>query len=344
MPQLNKMLSGNNPAGKAPTSEKHTKLRSEGIDRARKQQRRTAIIITSVVIVLVLITVGVSLYINSAPFRRIIITVDDNSINMDYFLKRARLAGADPTAMLEQLTNELVIKIEAPQPPYNIEVSPEDIDQELRRIASGASETISESEFKAWYRQVLNETKLSDTEYRENVAISLLAARLHAYLAARVSTVAEQVHLHATPLSTGDIEKMWEKEDEGEDLAKFASEIWQDKQSEGEVEDLGWLPRGVLFSGFDQVAFSLTIGEVSEPVVYSGEDSTSEEIYYYLLMVSEKAAARQIDEEPLQILQGKALDDWLLEEIKFHEIGWHGLKNGFDSETYAWIHWQLTKK
>ena len=342
MSQLNKMLSGNNPPGKAPTSRKHTKLRSEGTDRARKHQRRTAIIIASVVIVLILIIVGVSLYINSAPFRRIIITVDDTSINMDYFLMKTRLAGVDAMNMLEVLTNEQLIKIEAPQ--YVAKVSPEDIDQELRRIASGESGTISESEFKEWYRQILNETKLSDSEYKEIVATSLLANRFHEYLAARVPTVAEQVHLHAALLSTEDIEKMWEKEDEGEDVAKFTSEIWQDKQSEGEVEDLGWLPRGVLFSRFDQVAFSLTTGEVSEPVVYSGEDPTSEEIYYYLLMVSEKAAARQIDEEPLQILQDKALDDWLLEEIKFHEIGWHGLKNGFDDYTYKWIQLELAKK
>jgi len=342
MPQLNKTLSGNNPAGKAPTSRKRTKLGPEGTDRARKQQRRTAIIIVSAVIVLVLIMVGVSLYINSAPFRRIIITVDDTSINMDYFLKRTRLAGVDAMNMLEALTNEQLIKIEAPR--YVAKVSPEDIKQELRRIASGEGGTISESEFKEWYRQILNETKLSDSEYKESVATSLLANRFHEYLAARVPTVAEQVHLHAAPLSTEDVKKMWEKEDEGEDVAKFASEIWQDKQSEGEVEDLGWLPRGVLVPEFDQVAFSLTIGEVSEPIVFSGEDPASEEIYYYLLMVSEKAADRQIDEEPLQILQGKALDDWLLEEIKFHEVGWHGLKNGFDDYTYKWIQLELAKK
>jgi len=333
MPQLNKTSPGNNPAGKAPSS--------KAVARGRKG-RRTAIIIASVVIVLILIIVGVSLYINSAPFRRIIITVDDTSISMDYFLMRTRLAGADPFEMLEALTNEQLIKIEAPR--YVAEVSPEDIDQELRRMASGESGTISESEFKEWYRQILNETKLSDSEYKEIVATSLLANRFHEYLAERVPTVVEQVHLHATLLSTEDIERMWEKEDEGEDVAKFASEIWQDKQSEGEVEDLGWLPRGVLVFGFDQVAFSLTIGEVSEPVVYLGEDPTSEEIYYYLLMVSEKAAARQIDEEPLQILQSKALDDWLLEEIKFHEISWHGLKNGFDDYTYMWIQLELAKK
>ena len=331
MPQLNKTSPGNNPAGKAPSS--------KAVARDRKG-RRTAIIIASVVIALIPIIVGVSLYINSAPFRRIIITVDDTSIRMDYFLMKTRLAGVDTMNMLEALTNEQLIKIEAPR--YVAEVSPEDIDQELRRMASGESETISESEFKEWYRQILNETKLSDSEYKEIVATSLLANRFHEYLAERVPTVVEQVHLHATLLSTEDLEKIYEKEDVDKQLI---SEIWQDKQSEGTVEDFGWLPRGILPFGFDEVVFNLNIGDVSEPLSYVS-DPTSEEIYYYLFMVSEKAAARQIDEEPLQILQGKALDDWLLEEIKSgkHEIGWHGLKNGFDDYTYRWIQLELAKK
>ncbi len=45
----------------------------------------------------------------------------------------------------------------------------------------------------------------------------------------------------------------------------------------------------------------------------------------------------------LQILKAQALDVWLFEEIKFHEVEWHGIKNGFDSETLAWINWQLSK-
>jgi hypothetical protein len=26
-----------------------------------------------------------------------------------------------------------------------------------------------------------------------------------------------------------------------------------------------------------------------------------------------------------------------------HDIKYHGINNGFDSETYAWINWQLQK-
>ena len=330
MPQLNKTSPGNNSVRKAPGS--------KAVARGRKG-RRTAFIIASVVITLILIIVGVSLYINSAPFRRTIITVDDTSINMDYFLRRTRLAGVDPMVMLEVLTNEQLIKIAAPQ--YVAEVTPADIDQALRRMASGESETISESEFKEWYRQLLNEIDLSDSEYREYVATGLLATRLHEYLAERVPTVAEQVHLHAILLETyedgEEIRARWEA---GEDFADLAKEVSVDEQSGEKGGDLGWLPRGVLVSGFDQVAFSLTIGDVSQPLAYAS-DPTSTEIFYYLLMVSERADAREVDEDSLQILKDRVLDDWLLAEIKLpeHEIEWD-----FNSEIYAWINWQLTQE
>jgi len=309
---------------------------SKAVARDRKG-RRTAFIIASAVITLILIIVGVSLYINSAPFRRTIITVDDTSINMDYFLKRTRLAGVDAMNMLEALTNEQLIKIAAPQ--YVAEVTPADIDQALRRMASGESETISEIEFKEWYRQLLNEIDLSDSEYREYVATGLLAARLQEYLGERVPIVTEQVHLYAILLETyEDAEEIRARWEAGEDFADLAREVSLDEVSGEKGGDLGWLPRGVLVSGFDQVAFSLTIGDVSEPLAYAS-DPTSTEIFYYLLMVSEKAAAREVDEDSLQILKARVLDDWLLEEIKFHEVEWN-----FNSEIYAWINWQLTQE
>jgi len=329
MPQIKKTPLGNNPTGKAPDS--------KAVTRDRKG-RRTAFIIASVVIVLILVIVGVSLYINSAPFRRIVITVDDISINMDYFLKRTRLAGLNPMEMLEVLTNEQLIKIEAPR--YVAEVSSEDVDQALRRVASGESETISESEFKEWYRQLLNEIDLSDSEYRDYIGTLLLTARLHEYLAERVPTVAEQVYLHSALLSTEEVAEIKEKVDAGEDLNKLTTEIWQDKQSEGTVEDVGWLPRGILPYGFDDIVFSLTIDDISEPLVYAS-DPTSDEIFYYLFMVSEKVDAREIDEESLQILKAGVLDDWLSEEMKSdkHEIEWN-----YNSEIDAWINWQLAKE
>lgn len=321
--QSKKKGSGNRAVGKASVSEAAA-VGSKG--------RWTAFVVAAAVIVLVLAMLGAGYYREYvAPFHRTIITVDDVSLDMGYFLKRTRLAGVDPMLMLEVLTHEQFVKLGAPR--YGIEARPDDVNRELRRVARGESETISESEFKEWYRQQLNETGLSDAEYKEIVATSLLAASLHEYLAERVPTVGEQVQLHAIVFATyEDAQSARARWEAGEEFADLARELSVDEQSRERVGDLGWLPRGILGSKLDTVVFSLAPGEVSEPL-------RMEENEYCLFMVSEKDAARQIDENHVQILKDGALQDWLSEEVGFHEV-----KYDFDSEIYAWMNWQLAKE
>ena len=307
-----------------------------------RKARRTAFIIAAVVITLILSIILVSLYIGSAPFRRTIIIVDDTSINIAYFLKRARLTGADPTAMLQSLTNELIIKIQAPR--YGIEVRPEDIDQALRTMFQGESETFDESGFKEWYRQQLNESELSDSEYREELATELLRFRLHLFLAERVPTVAEHVHLHIIILETSeDAEKTRQRWEDGEDFADLAREVSLDEATRDKGGDLGWVARGIMLPGFEYEVFELSPGDVSDPIPYLS-DPSSTEAFYYLFMVSEKADNREMDEDSLETVRSQALENWLSEEIRFHKVTYHGLNNGFDSETAAWLSWQLAKE
>ena len=321
--QSKKKGSGSRAVGKASVSEAAT-VSSKG--------RWTAFVVAAAVILLVLAVLGAGYYREYvAPFHRTIITVDEMSLDMGYFLKRTRLAGVDPMLMLEVLTHEQFVKLGAPR--YGIEARPDDVNRELRRVARGESETISESEFKEWYRQQLNETGLSDSEYKEIVATSLLAASLHEYLAERVPTVGEQVHLYAIVLETyEDAQSTRARWEAGEGFVDLARELSVDEQSREGGGDLGWLFRGILDSKLDTVVFSLAPGEVSEPL-------RMEENAYCLFMVSEKDAARQIDEGNVQILKDGALQDWLLEEAEFHEV-----KYDFDSEIYAWMNWQLAKE
>ncbi len=303
-------------------------------------------IIASVVIALIAGIIGVFYYQNNvAPFRRTIITVDDTTIDIGYFIKRTRIAGTDPMTMLTSLTNEQVIRLAAPQ--YVGEVSPEDIDQEFRRAARGESETISESEFKEWYRQQLNETGFSDSEYKEVVGLSLLAFRLHAYLAERMPTVAEQIHLHVITLETyEDAQKVRARWEAGEDFTSLARETSLDEESGENDGDLGWFPRGVLPPGLDYVSFSLSTDNVSEPIAYDVSEPSPDpsqpsqpQIIYNLLMVSEKADAREVDEDYLPVLRDKTFEDWLSNEMGLHEIRYK-----FNSEINAWLNWQLAKQ
>ena len=317
------------------------------------QNRRTAIILAGVVLVLILAIVGIIGYpIYVAPFRRTIITVDNVTIRMDYFLKRIKLSGSDPIGMISQLTNDQIVKLGAPQ--YGISVTPQDIDQNLRSIFQGqsgnASGTPSEPEFKEWYRQRINESGLSDAEYRDIITIEIFRSRLQGYLADIMPKSAEHVHLYvitvATQKEAENIRARWAAGANFTDLAKELSLDTAAGQNGGE---LGWFPKGgVLTSQIEFQAFELSTGNVSEPLPMISEEQQSDGstaptiVGYNLLLVTERAN-RELDANALQVLRSKVVDDWISTQRENYNIKWQGLHNGFDSETYAWIKYQMAK-
>ena len=318
-----------------------------------KQSRRTAIVLAAVVLVLILAIVGIIGYPTYvAPFRRTIITVDNINIRMDYFLKRLKLSGSDPIAMLTQLTNDQMIKLGAPK--YGLSVSPSDIDQTMRSVfqsqSGNASATFSEPEFKEWYRQLLNETGLSDAEYRDITTVEILTSRLQEYLAARMPTIAEQAHLYLIAVETEkeaeDVRTRWAA---GANFTALARELSIDKTSGANGGEIGWFPRGgILTPQLESEAFTLSTGNVSEPLpvvsdVQQADGTTAPTVVgYHLVMVPERAD-RELDTNALQVLRSKVVESWLVAERPNYNIKWHGLNDVFDSETYAWINYQLAK-
>merc|ERR1711964_197870 len=122
--------------------------RSEGA--AKNRATRTTIILSVVVVVIVAVVAGIAIYRDRvAPFNTVVLEVNDARIDMRYFLKRVFMSGEPAMNILSTLTREQTIKLAAADPTFNITVTEE------------------EAEFKEWYRQQLNETRLSDAEYRD---------------------------------------------------------------------------------------------------------------------------------------------------------------------------------
>lgn len=308
------------------------------IQRERKA-KRIMYLSVALVIAAVLIFIGVFYYLTYvAPFRRVIITVDDIQLRMDYFLERAKLAQASPAVMIQTLTNEILVKKGAAQD--GIIVTTQDIDLQLRRSAAPGGQSLSESEFREWYRQQLNKTQVSDALYREVIANSILQARLHVYLAENIKTVVPQVHVNFISVNTQDeAQKVIDRWNAGEDFVKLARELSTDSDSRDKGGDLGWMPFEAAI--YSQAAFGLEVGKISQPYPYVADaspNSNSDPAFYYVLLVTEKSDARPVDDQYLPALKNGALDKWLTLETVRHQIHWN-----FNSEIYAWLSNQLGK-
>jgi foldase protein PrsA len=230
-----------------------------------------------------------------------------------------------------------------------IEITPEAIENKMIEMATGEGEPITQSEFKEWFRQRLNESKLSEDEYHDIVATQVITEIFYDLIAEATPSTTEQVHLHIILTDTEEqAEETRERWTEGESFADLAREVSLDALSREEGGDYGWIPKGVAFeSRLDEEAFNLDIGVVSEPIPYydtSVMDATSPSyVNYYLIMVSEKSDSREIDEKYIDKVHDNTFEQWISQTFSEHEIRYHGINNGFDSETYAWINWQLQK-
>lgn len=159
-------------------------------------------------------------------------------------------------------------------------------------------------------RQALAQTGfLSEAEYRYYfLEASLLSERLQEAIGGEVKTSGEQVHAsHILVDTEEDAKKAISKlKEEGRDFASVAKELSKDTQSKEKGGDLGWFPRGVMLPEFEEAAFRLSPGEVSDPVKTA--------YGYHVIRVEERQSDREYSPEYLDALKAKAFDDWLTKE------------------------------
>jgi len=319
------------------------------VDKDKQRRRNTLITAISISLVISLI-IGIAYYlIYVMPFQKAFIQVADDVVKIDYFLKRALNSSSESPIWdtMNVLVEELIIMQEAPK--YGIDVTEADIDTTLRDVAKGDSESITDAEFEEWYRQLLNNSQLSDKQYRDYVKRILMRQRMALLLANNTPSVAEQGHLWIIVVKTYDeAVAVKERADNGEEFASLARELSLDTETGPNGGDLGWVPFGLLEDRFLYTITGLDIGKCSEPVINTPatETTTSEEDItdYALLMVSEKDVAREVLPEQLDYLKAKAYNDWLNEQMNTKKVSFYGLHGGgYDSETDAWLSYQLER-
>jgi parvulin-like peptidyl-prolyl isomerase len=98
----------------------------------------------------------------------------------------------------------------------------------------------------------------------------------------------------------------------GEDFAALAGAYSDDTGSGANGGDLGWFGKGRMVAPFEEAAFSLPVGEVSEPV--------KTDFGYHLIEVIEKDPARAKDEAQLQQERAQAFQTWLRDQLASDQI------------------------
>ncbi|MCW5840213.1 MAG: peptidylprolyl isomerase [Caldilinea sp.] len=193
----------------------------------------------------------------------------------------------------------------------------------------------------------LEEIGLSLDYYRQIIAAQILEDRLTVIVAdERISLVEEQVRARhillreitseAEPTETATFvpggiptprptpsprtleqartfaEELRQRIRNGEDFATLAAEYSDDLSNADIGGDLGWFGRGQMIQAFEEVAFALPIGEVSEPV--------ETPFGIHLIQVLERSDAHPKDETTLIRERKQAFSAWLLEQLRHPDI------------------------
>lgn len=117
------------------------------------------------------------------------------------------------------------------------------------------------------YISSLEEINVSEDYLRQYVYHYLLDQKVQEQVYAEVSVVQDQVWARHILVETEDEAKdVLARLDAGEDWNALAAELSLDTSNNTSGGDLGWFPKGYMVEPFEEAAFALGVGEVSQPV------------------------------------------------------------------------------
>ncbi len=117
------------------------------------------------------------------------------------------------------------------------------------------------------YTKTLGESKISETFFREYIRKQILREKVMEAFTADQPAAEEKVWAHHFLVQDETEAKLIsERLKSGVEWNVIAAEIAQDTTGQKRMEDLGWFARGAMVKEFEDAAFSLEIGAISDPV------------------------------------------------------------------------------
>jgi peptidyl-prolyl cis-trans isomerase D len=121
--------------------------------------------------------------------------------------------------------------------------------------------------FKKQIDGVAKDVGMDEADYRRLVESGLLRSKLLDDITKDMKPFQEQVwarHILVKTIEEADAVRT--RLTNGEDFAKVAAEVSQDTSNKDKGGDLGWFGKGTMAPPFEEAAFALKVGEISQPV------------------------------------------------------------------------------
>jgi len=178
-------------------------------------------------------------------------------------------------APLKAIEESLIIEDGAKE--AGLSVTEDEVTDIIRNSSNTDNGSITDADFQEQYQAMLDYLGISDTEYREVISSQLLYNKLTQYYIDLIPPSGEQASVETIVVYNESTAFELCQEWRGGGNFETLSEKY------GNLSSYGWLIKGTQEEAFDNTAFSIEIGNVSDPIL-----SERDETAYYVIKVLDR--------------------------------------------------------
>ena len=162
------------------------------------------------------------------------------------------------------------------------------------------------------YMDVLTNEEIKEQTFRDMVGMYLVRKELMNILSADITQTQEQIWVrHILIEDELTALEVTDKLADGQDFVVLAAEYSSDETNKDNGGDLGWFALGMMVQPFEEAAFALEVGEISDPV--------QTDFGWHILQALGKEQM-PIDEAALENLRNQAFSEWMIEKRLEYEV------------------------